>query len=624
MTKTLPLGGMKRFMPAQVEGTAGVMERASGGKSKPKLYRVSASSEYEVERGFMGFRWREKLDHSPSAVQLGRFASGRAPVLVDHETGDQVGVIQSAELKARRVVTEVRFGRSQRAQEIQQDVDDEIRGPSSIGYLPKRARLVEEDEENGDLWLITLWEPVELSLVPVPADPTVGANRAAGITGGFPPVEIEEMEGIEVGNTNGAPTRNREAELVEISGMCQEYGVTLRREWIERGLTPDAVGREILKLQAAGQVSLGAAPAAEDPLDALSLRDRSRFSYARAILVACGEERGGVEAEVSQGLARAYPGARRGSSNSIMVPLRIGASKRGALDTKTPGGSSELVFDQPGELIELLRPKSLCARAGARIVSGLTGNVGFVKKTGAGSVTWQSENPGPPGVPQNNLSTGLVVASPKTLMGFESYSRQLLIQAASAGLDAEVMVREDLAEGHALAFDGAALHGSGVGGEPLGVFAVPGTNAGTLSDPPSYEELVEMIGLVGDANAETDRLQWFMTPLLAAKLKAVLVASAAGSAMIWEGPLSGGMVAGYKAWASNQVSKVLGAGGNEHGVALGDWSQVLFLTWNALELIVDPFTKKTEGLVEIVSYQLGDTLVRQPSAFAVASAGLGA
>jgi HK97 family phage major capsid protein len=405
--------------------------------------------------------------------------------------------------------------------------------------------------------------------------------------------------------------------------MCQEYGVGLRREWIERGLTPDAVGREILKLQAAGQVSLGAAPAAEDPLDGLSVRDRNRFSYARAVLVACGEERGGVEAEVSQGLARAYPGARRGSSNSIMVPFRLNVPSKRALDTKTPGGASELVFDTPGELIELLRPKSMCVRAPARIVSGLTGNVGFVKKTGAGSVSWQPENPGPPGVSQSNLSTGLVVASPKTLQGFETYSRQLLIQAASAGLDAETMVREDLAEGHALAFDGGALHGSGVGGEPLGVFNVPGTNPGTLSDPPSYAELVTMLGLVADANAETDRLQWFMTPLLAAKLKAVLVASAAGSEMIWTGPLSGGMVAGYKAWASNQVSKLLGAGGDEHGVALGDWSQVLFLTWNALELIVDPFARKAEGLVEIVSYQLGDVLIRQPSAFAVASAGLG-
>jgi HK97 family phage major capsid protein len=629
MTKTLPLGGMKRFMPAQVEGTAGVMERASGGKSKPKLYRVSASSEYEVERGFMGFRWREKLDHSPSAVQLGRFASGRAPVLVDHETGDQVGVIQSAELKARRIDTEVRFGRSQRAQEIQQDVDDEIRGPSSIGYLPKRARLVEEDEENGDLWLITLWEPVELSLVPVPADPTVGANRAAGITGGFPPVEIEETEGIEVGNTNGATVRDREAEVLEISQMAREYGVELDPSWLERKLTPDQVGREILKGLATRDPGQ---PAAESFMDGLSARDQrdvaNRYSYASAILTAAGDKRGGIEAEVARELEKSvWPSGvkRRGGADSILAPLdlrsreaKMRAWERRTLDTKTGGGASELVFDMPGELIELFRNQAMVLRAGARFMGGLAGNMPFPKVTGAATAHWVPENPGTP-VPSSQITTGLIIGSPKTLQADTSFSRQFLVQVPSSGVDGESLVREDLGRVHALAFDYAALHGTGVNGEPLGIYNSPDVLAEPITGVPDWDAITGMIGALGDANAPVEGLAWMTTPLMAAKLMATLIASAAGSDMIWQGSPVGGRVAGYPGFATNQVSKTLGAGSDEHGLILGLWSQLLLLQWGVLELIVDPYAKKKEGLIEVTSFELCDVLLRQPTAFNAAT-----
>ena len=54
-------------------------------------------------------------------------------------------------------------------------------------------------------------------------------------------------------------------------------------------------------------------------------------------------------------------------------------------------------FAQPGEFITLLRNKTSVLRAGATMISGLTGPVTFPKQVTTGAATWRGENPGTPG-----------------------------------------------------------------------------------------------------------------------------------------------------------------------------------------------------------------------------------
>jgi hypothetical protein len=39
--------------------------------------------------------------------------------------------------------------------------------------------------------------------------------------------------------------------------------------------------------------------------------------------------------------------------------------------------------------------------------------------------------------------------------------------------------------------------------------------------------------------------------------------------------------------------------------------------WGALELIVDPYRLKKQGMIEVTSFQMVDVMVRRPTAFAV-------
>ena len=134
---------------------------------------LSIASEEPYER-WWGI---EVLECKKGSIRELRLKSG-APLLVGHDTADQVGVVEDYEIspdKKLRILA--RFGRSARAEEIWQDVLDGIRRNTSVGYIIHDLVLV-KSEEGVNTYRVTDWEPLEGSLVPVPADPTVGAGRS--------------------------------------------------------------------------------------------------------------------------------------------------------------------------------------------------------------------------------------------------------------------------------------------------------------------------------------------------------------------------------------------------------------------------------------------------------------
>lgn len=119
----------------------------------------------------------EILDMNPSSIRDQRLRMG-APLLLGHDSADQVGVVESFEITSdRKLRILARFGRSDRAEEIFRDVLDGIRRNASVGYVIHDL-VLEKQEEDVSTYRVTDWEPLEGSLVAVPADPSVGVGRA--------------------------------------------------------------------------------------------------------------------------------------------------------------------------------------------------------------------------------------------------------------------------------------------------------------------------------------------------------------------------------------------------------------------------------------------------------------
>ncbi|GAM63658.1 phage protein [Vibrio ishigakensis] len=98
---------------------------------------VAFSSEDPVEMG----GYKEILSHQPGHMRTERLDTGGA-VLVNHDWDDQVGVIESYSIDSMTGIARavLRFGKSERANEIFQDVLDEIRRHISVAISPMPMR----------------------------------------------------------------------------------------------------------------------------------------------------------------------------------------------------------------------------------------------------------------------------------------------------------------------------------------------------------------------------------------------------------------------------------------------------------------------------------------------------
>ncbi len=66
----------------------------------------------------------------------------------------------------------MRFSRNKQAQEVLADVRDGILRGVSFGYS------IDKMEERENDFVATRWSPFEVSVVSIPADPTVGVGRS--------------------------------------------------------------------------------------------------------------------------------------------------------------------------------------------------------------------------------------------------------------------------------------------------------------------------------------------------------------------------------------------------------------------------------------------------------------
>lgn len=608
-------------------------------------YDVSVSSEREIERSNFGMgSYVEVLEHSDAAVDLSRLRSG-APVLLEHDAHDQIGVVERAYLKDKTLRVVMRFSKNPRAQEIERDVQDGIRRNLSIGYMVRKVKL--EGSEDRKKYRATRWQPGEVSVVSIPADVSVGVNRAGEAQ--TYPVEIEPAGEAKTMAENEKPAGDDVSVEVqamlngaEIRSLCDANNVAGEADgFIKAGKTPAEVAHILLKRfgRETRKASVQKPPAEMpgkpvDQVDGLGERDRKRYSYVRALKLAAGmldgsEKFDGLEAEVHQHLLKNKPQGQQVRSG-ILVPTDMRSfddqwadREKRALDSKTITKGSETVFEVPGELIDLLRNRAAAAALGAQIMTGLTGPVSFPKQTGAGTATWVTENPAS-GVSASDLSLGMVLLSPKTLQSTTSYSRQLLTQAS---VDVENLVRNDLAQIHALAIDRAAFHGSGVSGEPTGIYKAPDTYAKAMGGAVSYLELLDMIGNVSDKNATIGTLGWVTNPLMAARLRGEPEHATLGTGdWVWRGTLEiggTGQVAGYRAIATSQISKTMSTneptGGSEFGIIFGNWADLVIGMFGSLELVVDPYAQKKSGMIEVTSFQMSDCIVKHGESFAKAT-----
>jgi HK97 family phage major capsid protein len=619
---------------------------------------MSFSSETPVPRWFGD----EILDHSSAAIDMSRASSGMA-YLVDHDTGDQVGIVENLRVETKKLRGDVRFSRSQRGQDIKRDVQDGIRPFTSIGYRVMEMVLEKEEKSGSDTqrtYKVTRWMPMEGSTVAVPADISVGAGRSADQKE-FP-VSVRSSVSQ---STQAQPAQSTRVEVstmdpkqvAEVLRLCTTHGIDQKRaaEIIEKeGMTVDLAAREILADVAKRDGNPVSTPGAENSSTMLELTEREQRNYmllrginAKIKEAETGKRDNCFELEISDQIAKRYEGKTHGG---VFVPFRLmvdpesarkGAelAKRAAtsLTAQTATKGLETVFTEPGAFIEFLYNRMRLKELGAEVMSGLQGNLAFPKQTGKATGSWVAENPGAD-VADSNLTLGQVLTSPKTYQSSASYSRQLLAQAV---IDIDNLVRSDLARDAALALDLAGINGTGSANDPTGILNTAGVQSYTLvadagnGGKPTWDDITLMEEALEDVNADqVGDFGWLTTPSIKGLFKrspVLLYNPAGGTAVnvtgspIWA---ADNTIDGLEARSSNQVPKNFTVGTSDgstghpkcQALILGVFSALINGMWGSgFELVVDPYRLKKQGLIELTTFILADWANRYPAAFVKAT-----
>ncbi len=620
------------------------------GKRDEDRFNISISSDYPVERWF----GTEILDHSPESVDLSRAKKGLS-FLDSHDYKSIVGIVEKVKIgddkKLRGVL---RFSRSAAAQQIKTDIQDKIRRFISVGYQVREYVLEKSSKEEGDTYRATKWAPMEASSVGVPADPTVGHERAAGEEQRFPVLvrgsnQPAERPNSKEGNVDPVITvqesRSAAAEIVrlgKVHGIDQEKIATA----VADGKSVDAFSREVLKEVEAR----GAAPLPQPNAERLALtnREQKEYNLARGIMAAvsnierasgggAGARENTFEMEISDTIEKTWKAERHGG---LFVPWslrhawtpelqtkygapvkRSGGGAGVALAAGTSTGGAELVFTEPGEFIQFLYNQMRVKELGARTIAGLRDNVSFPKQTGKATGSWVGENPGVD-VGDSALTLGAIPSSPKTYQSSTSYSRQLLAQAV---IDVDTLVREDLGRDLALAVDSVAIVGGG-SNQPTGIVTTQGVqsyacesdagNGGALD----WNDIVKMTEALEEVNA--DQLGdggWLTTPGVKSSLKRTARLGNVIGLPIWADDST---VDGFRARSSNQVAKTNtkgGSGATLHTLIRGIFETMIIAMWGSgFELVVDPYRLKKQGMIELTTFMLTDIVLKYPLAFVVA------
>lgn len=136
-------------------------------KANSDQLEFSFGSETPVTRCFGD----EILDHDREAVDFTRLNGGAAPLLLNHDPDRILGIVERAWIDGRRRgMARITWATNDLARQVRKDVEAGVMPSISVGYS------VLDAEHDAGVMRVTRWQPIELSVVGIPADALIGVT----------------------------------------------------------------------------------------------------------------------------------------------------------------------------------------------------------------------------------------------------------------------------------------------------------------------------------------------------------------------------------------------------------------------------------------------------------------
>lgn len=588
------------------------------------------------------FSYYEVLEISEKAIDFQRLIDCKSPLLFEHNTEKQIGVVQHAWIQNQKLYVTVKFSENDFAQEILKDIKDGIRRNVSIGYMITQT-VMEKQTNDFPIIHVVNWMPYEVSIVSVPADANVGINRSHK---GNKTMEIsqEDFELLEkfkkfmaaeetpVEETiEETPVEEVKAEEVPVQEeVIQEEVIqeqTVQEEIVQEVKAEQTVEEEQTinedeEIKAMGELAdeeqlaeqfIKAKRSLEDFKKELQHRsvnninkvqnkehrsmEKKYFSISKAIRNACSQYKGDIskdyETEVVNENKRNF-----GIQDADIVITR---SQLRALAAN--GKGKELINTDylPQEYTPVDRPQTTLEKTGFHTLPVNGGPVSFSVQV-SGTVAAMTSLDGE--LTATDAEWKLKTLTPKKGGAVVQIPYSLLLQ---ANPEIDAMIETDITNALYELRDIQALVGDGTGNNLTGITATAGVN--TIAAAYTWAGVCEAIKKIRDNNIYTEDLAWVMNSNDYLKFETTLKDATTGYGGFI---LEDGKIKGYPVYINNALPN--------GGFIVGAFGELVVADFDGITIKVDDITGIKKQAVNVVCFAAFDGVVRKPGAFTKAVA----
>jgi HK97 family phage major capsid protein len=365
-------------------------------------------------------------------------------------------------------------------------------------------------------------------------------------------------------------------------------------------------------------------------------RDLKKFSLAKVVLRKLdGERIEGVEAEVlAEGVKEAQMRGIAPKGNIVipyglfavngegrdLVQERIAARRDLSATGGTGGDQGGMTIQTSiGRLFEALFNKVVLQSMGATFLPNLTGNLDLPRLVKGTDPAFKTETGAADETSPTLVKSSLI---PHRLPTFIEVTSQLLHQSE---YNINQVLNRYLINALSSIFDKAGISGSGTGNQPLGILNTPGigaiyagaaASAGTNVDgaAPVWADFPNLYREIAVDNADVESMGYLVNPLMVAKLQTTEKSDGTAVFIMPEGAKT---INGMRAGVTNNVPSnlVKGSSNDLSAGIFGNFQDLWMATWGGLELLVNPYSRDTEGITRINAAMFGDSAVVRPESF---------
>ena len=260
------------------------------------------------------------------------------------------------------------------------------------------------------------------------------------------------------------------------------------------------------------------------------------------------------------------------------------------------------------EVIGVLRPALAIRQAGARMLTGLSGNVDFSTQATGAATNWATEIAS---AAQSHSTFTQATMTPHRLAAWTDISLQLLAQSS---IDMQQFTIGDINDAINYSVELAAFVGTGVAPVPTGIIGeVPEIELGTNGAAFTFEAAVDMETKAHSAYNYGPG-SYIVNSKTYGALKKTKLDAGSGLFTIAQ---DSAMLNGKMVYISDALPSDLtkGSGTGLSAAVYGNFNDLLLGNWGGANIVVDQNSKAKEGMITIVTNTFWDILARRLSSF---------